>query len=283
MKLQIFVVGLLLLNVGFCKEKHSHPRVDPNCECGRTGDEIATRIVGGTEVVPHSLPWVVAIFHRGSLHCGGALINNRYVLTAGHCVKWIGNHKNLEVGMGMHNLHDRKTGYIVKIDRVKLHQNFMSDYLHDTHDIALIKLKHPIEYTKEVQSICLPAKGSEYNGHDVKVAGWGRVKTGGGASSVLQEATLRVMSYGQCRNTSLGAHLTESMTCAYDDGRDACQGDSGGPLLFQRDDLKYETIGIVSWGIGCATPGLPGVYVKLTDYLHWIKRHTKDAIYCTDS
>lgn len=56
-------------------------------ECGETGG-ISNRIVGGKITIPHIFPWVVAILNKRSLHCGGTLINNRYVLTAGHCVKW---------------------------------------------------------------------------------------------------------------------------------------------------------------------------------------------------
>lgn len=47
-----------------------------------------TRIVGGEVAQEHIFPWIAAIYNGRNLHCGGALINNRYILTAGHCVKW---------------------------------------------------------------------------------------------------------------------------------------------------------------------------------------------------
>lgn len=33
---------------------------------------------------------------------------------------------------------------------------------------------------------------------------------------------------------------------------------SGGPLQVERDDKRYEIVGIVSWGNGCARPYYPG-------------------------
>ncbi|XP_067214220.1 transmembrane protease serine 11D-like [Linepithema humile] len=219
-------------------------------ECGVSGG-ISNRIVGGKITIPHIFPWVIALFNKGNLHCGGTLINSQYVLTAGHCVKWYSIYL-----------------YSMNVYKLKI---FICIFFYVPISIS----DRCKKYTNKFSMI-----GTDYTEHNVKVTGWGRVTTSGGASKFLRQATLKVMSWAACRNTSFGDHLTESMLCAYRDDIDACQGDSGGPLLYERTDGKYEVIGIVSWGIGCANRGIPGVYVKNTDYLNWIKYHTKDGIYC---
>lgn len=59
----------------------------------------------------------------------------------------------------MHDIKSLSNGYIIPIDRAILHEDFESDYLHDTNDIALLKLSRTVRYNDKVQPICLPARG----------------------------------------------------------------------------------------------------------------------------
>lgn len=55
------------------------------------------------------------------------------------------------------------------------------------------------------------------------------------------------------------------------------QGDSGGPLLCQAEGKpdKWFVGGIVSWGVKCANPFLPGIYANIPRFIPWIERQLK--------
>lgn len=52
------------------------------------------------------------------------------------------------------------------------------------------------------------------------------------------------------------------------------QGDSGGPLVAKVCGDRWAVVGIVSYGVGCAFPGFPGVYTRVPVYAEWITEKT---------
>ena len=48
------------------------------------------------------------------------------------------------------------------------------------------------------------------------------------------------------------------MVCAGQGRRDSCAGDSGGPMLSDFYDGRWSVIGIVSFGVDCASERHPG-------------------------
>ena len=64
------------------------------------------------------------------------------------------------------------------------------------------------------------------------------------------------------------------MLCASKPGRDTCSGDSGGPLVGTSSG-HAALVGITSFGDGCARPGHPGVYTRVTAIRAWVLSQLK--------
>ena len=54
------------------------------------------------------------------------------------------------------------------------------------------------------------------------------------------------------------------------------QGDSGGPLVCSTEDGKKYIGGVTSFGLGCATRGIPGVYTEVSHYTDWIEARIRE-------
>ena len=101
---------------------------------------------------------------------------------------------------------------------------------------------------------------------ELRVMGWGALQEYGYYPDILQEANLDYVSTSACKRAYGSSEISKDMMCAEGAGKDSCQGDSGGPLIIPGvSDSSDVQVGVVSWGIGCAYSGYPGVYSKISE------------------
>ncbi|XP_032109029.1 plasminogen-like [Sapajus apella] len=132
----------------------------------------------------------------------------------------------------------------------------------------------PAIITDKVIPACLPSPNYVVaDWTECYITGWGETQGTFGAG-VLKEARLPVIENKVCnRYELLNGRVRSTELCAGDlaGGTDSCQGDSGGPLVCFKKD-KYILQGVTSWGLGCARPNKPAVYVRVSRYVTWIER-----------
>ncbi|KAM3873277.1 trypsin-1-like [Diretmus argenteus] len=217
------------------------------------------KIVGGYECAPYSQPHQVSL-NIGYHFCGGSLVNENWVVSAGHCYK-----SRVEVRMGEHNIRVTE-GHEQFVDssRVIRHPKYSPFTL--SNDFMLIKLSKPATLNAYVQPVALPTSCAP-DGTMCKVTGWGNTMSSTADRNKLQCLDIPILSYEDCNNAYPG-EITNSMFCAgyLEGGKDSCQGDSGGPVVCN-DVLQ----GVVSWGYGCAEKNHPGVYAKVCMVTEWLQ------------
>ncbi|XP_034425173.1 chymotrypsinogen A-like isoform X2 [Hippoglossus hippoglossus] len=235
--------------------------------CGRAPAN--TRIVGGQTASPGSWPWQVSLVFFRNHMCGGALINNQWVMTAAHCVSGLGS--NVTVYLGRFNQSGSNPNEVSRtIAQVKCHPSYNSRTYEN--DICLLKLSSPVNFTTYIQPVCLAGANSTiHSGLITWVAGWGNTRPfGWSPSNTLQEANLTIVGNKECRCNNRFL-ITDKMICAgvRAGGIDSCQGDSGGALV-RKVGSGWTAVGIVSFGDGCAKPNTPGIYTRVSEYMGWI-------------
>ncbi|KAF0303671.1 Serine protease 33 [Amphibalanus amphitrite] len=261
-----------------CGERHASP-----------GHQ--TRIKGGQEAYRGQFPWSVSVRHQGAHLCMGALLSDRYVLTAAHCFggRPASQFSVLVGGQDLTSDADAEPGRrVVTVERKIIHEDYVEGRFDD--DIALLRLSEPVTWGDFVQPVCVPpasADAKRYTGARGLLAGWGYLdewRTGGERSDTLQWTALPLLSRQTCQQwfTDAGKviKVRPGKVCAgfREGGTDSCQADSGGSLTVADQDGDQEravVVGVVSAGIGCGRPGLPGIYTDVTHYHKWIVDHVE--------
>ncbi|VDI26252.1 Hypothetical predicted protein [Mytilus galloprovincialis] len=139
---------ILLLAFGFavCTQKISQPGKELIKEIFSHSSELKTvdgltssKIVGGSDADISEYPWQVSLQLRNSgswYHiCGGSIINNKWVVTAAHCVDGSATN-NLRIAAGTTQLSD--TSRTVRtLSRVIMHPSYSGSAAGYPNDIAL--------------------------------------------------------------------------------------------------------------------------------------------------
>uniref|UniRef100_T1JFG3 Peptidase S1 domain-containing protein n=1 Tax=Strigamia maritima TaxID=126957 RepID=T1JFG3_STRMM len=256
-------------------------------ECGTQHKTPQTRIVGGANAAFGSWPWQASVrrtafYGFASTHrCGGAVVSSKgWVLTAGHCVDDL-LVSQIRVRLGEYDFASvsEPLPFVERSVQRKIVHPKYNFYTYDN-DLALVLLERSLDIKQpHISPICLPPNDELLIGKKATVTGWGRLSEGGVLPTILQEVVVPIVSNEKCNKMFAAANrpetIPEIMLCAgyTTGGKDSCQGDSGGPLQVKGDDGKWFLAGIISWGIGCGDPNLPGVCTRISKFKNWIMQN----------
>ena len=263
------------------------------------------RIVGGEATSQREWPWQIALFLRAGgrefYTCGGSLIAPNWVLSAAHCFQ-AETSKNPDDWTVASNV--GKLSYVGlpagattrRVKRVVVNERYDTN-THEN-DVALLELAQPLQGSTIAPQM-VPDRALETN-RPATVTGWGLTRwlvpqkdqqgkvTGfvdgstnqpidlaKAQSPDLQKVAIPLVDVTQCAAAygPQGTTIDRRNLCAGmpEGGKDSCQGDSGGPLMTQTASGEWRQIGVVSFGIGCAIKGKPGVYTRVSAFSDWIK------------
>uniref|UniRef100_A0A3Q3X520 Peptidase S1 domain-containing protein n=1 Tax=Mola mola TaxID=94237 RepID=A0A3Q3X520_MOLML len=250
------------------------------------------RLIGGT-LAPH-VPWQAMVYLSDNVmtggYAGGALISDRWVLTAGRNLFVRKSREDIQgkeplipkVYLGITRREEATASMEVPVEKVVLHPHFQNQTDWDN-DLALIKLKEPVLISEKVTPIPLPEKGQDLadvpNGKGV-IAGWGwgvHLEL----ASPLKHLLIPLVNHSACKAEydalSYTPFVDDNMFCTGSAKwvGNVCFGDAGGALaVIDAETGDIYAAGILSYD-NCCTSQLYAVHMKISSYLPWIHKVTR--------
>ncbi|XP_035778246.1 serine protease 7-like [Anopheles albimanus] len=253
---------------------HPNIRLFDRSTCGVPAT--VNKIAFGQKARLFQYPWMAMIIYMSagveSASCAGTIINNRYVLTAAHCIDGQ-MERLLYVRIGEFDTRTdpdcEEDSCAAPIQRYgvtesRFHPNF-SRIVRSGHDIGLLRLNRTIDFsTGDVSPVCLPFT-TGLMGFDPTmywITGWGLTER-------LEISPVLL----QARIPSVACSLSSYAICAgFGNATLHCEGDSGGPMKAQVPEynFRYVQYGVISAGPRCGASGVPGISSRVSYFLEWI-------------
>ncbi|KAM6354108.1 coagulation factor IX [Alca torda] len=236
-----------------------------------------TRVVGGSDSMRGEVPWQIHLVNsHGVGFCGASIINEKWLVTAAHCLK---PGDNVTAVAGEYNTNEEdNTEQWRKVVKILPHPTYDATINKHHNDIALLELDRPLSFNSYVTPICIGNR--DFTNALLKlgmgtVSGWGSTLFRGRPATILQILKVPFVDRPTCLK-STSTTILQNMFCAgfSAGGSDTCGGDSGGPYTTEIEGTWFLT-GITSWGEECAKPGKYGIYTRVSKYLKWIKDTTR--------
>ena len=125
------------------------------------------------------IPWAVLVFNLAQFSvCTGSILNERWVLTAAHCLLHT-KARHVEIYLGTKPALFNGPSY--KVKQIKLPYLYRNDpTMGVSYDIALLELSKPIVFGPDVCSVCLPPLMYEHGEKETALfSGYGIYDKGG--------------------------------------------------------------------------------------------------------
>jgi secreted trypsin-like serine protease len=262
----------------------------------------AHAVVGGNDAAPGEYPYVAHVLIDRAFQCTGSLVTPRHVVTAAHCSSLVpGGIANVPIGqpgqlielsIGAHRTPSTSLvgGYQSDGEEHVAGKVFVSPGWAGlgsvSHDAAVIELDTPSSKTP-VKIASATERSLWTAGTLATIAGFGVTESGGEQPDVLQEARVPIVADEEAAEAY--PYLVEGVDPVFggfesatqvaagfpEGGVDTCQGDSGGPMVRKDGKGRWVQVGIVSWGLGCARDGYPGVYTQVSAFRPEIRAATR--------